>query len=361
MTTLWAFILVLSGLILVHELGHFLVARGFGIRVLKFSIGFGPRIVGFEKGGTDYCISAIPLGGFVKMLGEQPNEPIPDELKHLSFSHKPVWQKALVVAAGPLSNIFFATFIFFWIFMIAGQPILLPVVGSVQKGSPAQHAGIKPGDEIISVDGKKIDSWDELSLIIRSSKGKQLLLEIKRDKKTLFIKITPKVEELKDIFGEKVKIPVIGVTAKGVMRTIHLSPLKALKDAFISTWNITVLTVQSFIKLIERVIPLSTLGGPILIAKLAGQQAKQGLMNLFYFMAVLSINLGLLNLLPIPVLDGGHLMFFLFEAVTGRPLSMRQMEIAQQIGIIILGALMLLVFYNDIARVLGFGHLIGGP
>ncbi len=361
MTTLWAFILVLSGLILVHELGHFLVARGLGIRVLKFSIGFGPRIAGINRGGTDYCISALPLGGFVKMLGEQPNEPISEADKPFSFSHRPVLHRALVVAAGPLANIFFATFIFFWVFLISGQPTLLPVIGSVQKGSPAQKAGIKKGDEIIAIDGHKVISWQRLSQIVRASKGRPVALTIKRKTKIIHIKVTPRLEKLKDIFGEKIDVPVIGVTAAGKMRTKHLTPIEAVKEAFIGTWNITILTVEGFVKLAERVIPLSTLGGPILIAKLAGQQAKQGMMNLFYFMAVLSINLGLLNLLPIPVLDGGHLVFFLFEGITGRPLSMRQMEIAQQIGIVILGALMLLVFYNDIARVFGFGHLIGGP
>ncbi len=361
MTTLWSFLLVLSGLIFFHELGHFTVARLFGIKVLKFSIGFGPRVWGIIKNGTDYCISAIPLGGFVKMLGELPNEEVPPEEQHLSFSHRPVYQRALVVAAGPFANFLLAQVIFFFILLIYGNPILLPEIGSVEPDSPAAAAGLKKGDVFLAVNDIQIKSWADVSKTIKESQGKEIIVKIKRGDKTLSFKIKPKFTTLKNIFGEEVKVPIIGVTASGNIHIEKVDPVRAFFMSFERTWEIIRLTWEGFVKIIERVIPLSTLGGPIMIAQMAGQQAQQGLLNLFYFMAVLSINLGILNLLPIPVLDGGHLVFFALEAIKGRPLTPRQMQFAQQIGLFILGSLMLLVFYNDIARLLGLLPTIPKP
>ncbi len=353
MTTLWSFLLVLSGLILVHETGHFLVARSLGIRVLKFSLGFGPRIWGLVRGGTDYCISAIPLGGFVKMLGEQPGETIPPEDIPYSFSHRPLWHRALVVAAGPLSNLVFAWLVFFVIFAGYGRPILLPDIGAVQQGSPAQMAGILPGDRIIALDGQPIKTWEQVSDLIKASGGRSLELTIERKGKKVLLKVTPRINRLKDIFGEEVETPAIGVTAAGHFEVERLNLLASFHEASSQAYNLIVLTLKGFLKLAQRAIPLSTLGGPIMIAQMAGEQAQQGFLNLFYFMALLSINLGLLNLLPIPVLDGGHLFLYFIEFVVGRPLSMRQKEIAQHVGIVILGALMIIVFYNDIMRLFG--------
>ncbi len=353
MTTLWSFLLVLSGLILVHEAGHFLVARSLGVRVLKFSLGFGPRVWGMVRQGTDYCISAIPLGGFVKMLGEQPGETVAPEDQPYSFSHKPLWQRALVVAAGPVANLAFAWLIFFFIFAGYGRPILLPDIGKVQPDSPAQQAGIMPGDRITALDGQPIETWEQVSDLIKVSGGRTLEISIEREGKPIILKVTPQLNKLKNIFGEEVETPVIGVTAAGHFEVEKLNPLVALQEATFRTYDLIALTLKGFLKLAQRVIPLSTLGGPIMIAQMAGEQAQQGFLNLFYFMALLSINLGLLNLLPIPVLDGGHLFLYLVEAVTGKPLSMRQKEIAQQVGIVILGALMILVFYNDLMRLFG--------
>ncbi len=356
MTTLWSFLLVLSLLILVHELGHFLVARAFGVKVLKFSIGFGPRIWGVVKGDTDYCISAFPLGGFVKMLGEQPGEEIPEEERGLSFSHKPVWQRAAIVVAGPLSNLVFAGVIIFAILTLYGNPVLLPEIGEVQQESPAEAAGLQPGDLIVAANGSRVETWDKLSSIIRNSKGRSIRLTVKRNGSELVLSVTPKLKKVKNIFGEESEVPIIGVTAAGNLKIEKLNPLSAFSLAVSKTYDLINLTFKGFLKIIKRDIPLSVLGGPIMIAQMAGQQAQQGMLNLFYFMALLSVNLGLLNLFPIPVLDGGHLLFFGIEAITRRPVSMRQREIAQQIGIFILIALMLLVFYNDIARIMGFGN-----
>ncbi|RUM90073.1 MAG: RIP metalloprotease RseP [Thermodesulfatator sp.] len=353
MTTFWSFLLVLSGLIFFHELGHFVVARGLGIRVLKFSIGFGPRIWGIIKNGTDYCISAVPLGGFVKMLGEQPNEDIAPEDKPYSFAHRPVYQRAMVVAAGPFANFLLAQLIFFFIFLFYGNPVLLPEIGNVKPDSPAQKAGIKKGDVFVSVNGKPVSNWDDVSQYIGHSHGEPIELTIKRGSQELKLTVTPQVTTVKNIFGEEIKRPLIGITAAGKLRIEKVNPIIALKLSVERTWELTKLTWQGFVKIIERVVPLSALGGPIMIAQMAGQQAEQGMLNLFYFMALLSINLGLLNLLPIPVLDGGHLFFFTIEAVIGRPLTAKQMQIAQQVGLLLLGSLMLLVFYNDIARLLG--------
>lgn len=354
MTTVWSFLLVLSLLILVHELGHFIVARAFGVKVLKFSIGFGPRVWGIVKGDTDYCISAFPLGGFVKMLGEQPDEIVPEEEKDQSFSHKPLWQRAAIVAAGPISNLLFAAVIIFFILIFYGNPVLLPQIGEVQPDSPAYVGGLKPGDYILAVNNKPVETWEELSLLIRSSQGKPLKLTVKRGETVLDLTITPTIKKIKNVFGEELEVPIIGVTAAGKLKIEKLNPLSAFYLAGVKTYNLIKLTFKGFAKIITRDVPLSVLGGPIMIAQMAGQQAQQGMVNLFYFMALLSVNLGLLNLFPIPVLDGGHLFFFAIEAIIGRPLSMRQKEIAQQIGIVILAALMLLVFYNDIARLMGF-------
>lgn len=353
MTTVWSFLLVLSVLIFVHELGHFFMARFFGIRVLKFSIGFGPRLWGIVKNGTDYCISAFPLGGFVKMLGEDKEEKVnPDDIPH-SFSHKPLWQRAMVVFSGPFYNLLFAWVIFFVIYMAYGNPIILPVIGNVQPGSPAEMAGIKSGDHIISVYNKPIYSWNEVSNTIKSAKGKSVTIKVKREAKELQMTVTPEIKKLKNIFGEEVETPIIGITAAGNLKIERLDPFTAFGSAFVRTYELIFLTIKGIIKLIQRVVPLSSLGGPIMIAQMAGQQAELGILNLFFFMALLSINLGVLNLLPIPVLDGGHLVIFGIEAVLRRPLTVRQQEILTKAGMIFLGALMLFVFYNDIMRLIG--------
>jgi len=231
----------------------------------------------------------------------------------------------------------------------------------VQTGSPAEAAGIRPGDRIVSIDGHSVDTWEDVSKEIRKGGGRAIVLEIERQGHTVTLSVTPMVTSVKNIFGEEVKMPMIGVKAAGKLEIKHLNPIDSVAMAFSRTWNLIVLTAKGFVKIVQRVVPLSSLGGPIMIAQLAGQQAELGVLNLFYFMALLSINLGLLNLLPIPVLDGGHLVFYFVEMVLGRPLTVRQMQLAQQVGIVILGSLMLLVFYNDLARVLGFLPQIGAP
>ena len=351
-------IIVLGVLIFVHELGHFIAAKLNGVRVLVFSLGFGPRLFGFKAGETEYVLSAVPLGGYVKMLGESRDEDAegeaeaePDEdEKAVSYAFKSPWRRLAIIIAGPGANIVFAAFVFSLVYLF-GVPSLLPVVGEVNYKMPAFSAGIKPGDRIVKIDGRKIATWDELSSAVRSSGGRQLRIGIERAGERLQIAIVPQKIESKNMFGEPVTSYVIGVTAAGKTAIKHYQPGRALVEGLKETWNVAYLTVVGFIKMVERVIPAKELGGPIMIAQMAGQHAKAGILSLLYFMGIISVNLGILNLFPIPVLDGGHLLFITLELILGRPVSRRKIELAQQVGLCLLVSLMVFVFYNDLARI----------
>ncbi len=351
-TSIFAFIIVLGILIFFHELGHFLVARFFGVGVEKFSLGFGPRIVGKKIGITDYRISAIPLGGYVKMVGEEPNAKIdPDDLP-LSFTHKHVAKRILIVAAGPIFNLLLAVVLFFLIFQISGTYILKPVIGEVQQGMPAQKSGLEKGDKILAVSGTAVESWEEMAAIIMASEGKTLNLTVSRDGYTSVVKVTPVLKSIQNIFGESIQRYVIGITASGDVYSKSLNPFQAVLESLTQTYKIAELTIISVAKLIQGTLSTKTLGGPIMIAELAGQQAKLGVTNLVFFIALISINLAILNFLPIPVLDGGHLLFFFIEVILKRPVSIKVREVAQQAGMFVLILLMIFVFYNDITRIL---------
>jgi len=358
MNTIISFVIVLGILIFVHEFGHFICAKLFRVKVLKFSLGFGPTVVGKQMGETEYVISAFPLGGYVKMYGENPNEEVEEELISRSFAYKPVWQRFIIVACGPLFNLFFAAFLFFMIFAVAGLPQPLPgtKIGPVAPGSPAEAAGLKQGDIIVSINGQKTDKWADVVELVGKSEGKPIQLVIKRGDETFETTGTPKLQEDKDIFGEAVgKRYLLGImrTEEVVYEKVPLS--EALKAGVIQTWNIIYLTILAIVKIFQRVVPASELGGPILIAQLAGQQMKAGLVNFINFMAFISINLGILNLLPVPILDGGHLVFFSVEALRGKPLSMKTQEMWQQVGLVLLISLMFFVFYNDLVRIFTHG------
>ncbi len=352
MHSIIAVVLVLGVLIFFHELGHFLVARLVGVKVLRFSLGFGPRLFGINRNGTDYCLSLIPLGGYVKLLGENPNEILSPKEIPFSFLHRPLKDRFLIVVAGPIANFVLAWILFSFVFLFHGRPYILPVIGEIMPNSPAARTGLMSGDHILKIDGVPIKSWEEMAKFVRSSQGKSLKLLIKRKDKTFEVTVTPEIKEVTNLFGEKIKIPVIGVSAAGISATEKLNTFSALLDSFLRVFILIKLTILAFIKLIERVLPLSTLGGPIFIAQLASREAQQGIWPLAFFTGVLSVNLGVLNLLPIPVLDGGHLLFYTIEAVRGRPVSLKTRELAQQIGIAILITLMLVVFYNDILRLI---------
>ena len=358
MNSLLSFVVLLGLLIFVHELGHFLFAKLFGVKVLKFSLGFGPKVFGRQHGETEYVISAFPLGGYVKMLGEQPEDEVASEEKERSFSAKPVWQRMIVVAAGPLFNLFFAVLLFFAIFAVVGLPDLVPgtAIGEVSPDSPAAAAGLQAGDTIVAIDGNPTEKWEDVSGMVATSEGRKLILTIQRDGKSLELVGQPTTQPTRNIFGE-----VVGERyLLGISRLDELVYRKiGLGEAFVAgcsqTWTFIYLTIMGIVKIIQSVVPASELGGPIRIAQLAGERLQAGMLHWLHFMGILSINLGVLNLLPIPILDGGHLVFFSLEAVRRKPLSLSAQDIWQRFGLILLGTLMIFVFYNDIVRLFGVG------
>jgi len=350
--TIIATIVVLGVLIFAHELGHFLAAKWARVGVVTFSLGFGPKILGRKIGETQYQISAIPLGGYVKMIGEEPGEKIPPELIPKSFSHQPVGRRLGIVFAGPFFNFLFAIAAFAVAFTV-GLPTLLPEVGEVKPDFPAFQAGLQKGDRILEVNGAPVKRWEDLAKAIHESVDRPLQLKVERGKEVFPLSVTPQVSTQKNLFGDDVRVGLIGISPSGTTFTERADPFTAVYRAVVQSWRVTELTVISIYKIIEGKVSAKTIGGPLLIAQLAGQQAKAGALSLVIFMAVISINLVILNILPIPVLDGWHLLMFLIEGAIGRPVSLKLRERAQQVGIFIIILLMLLVFYNDISRILG--------
>jgi regulator of sigma E protease len=343
-----AFVIVLGVLIFFHELGHFLVARIFGVGVEKFSLGFGPRILGKTVGRTDYRISLIPLGGYVKMVGDEPDAPIEPALLPIAFTHKPIWQRFVIVAAGPLFNLLLALVIFFLVFLTSGTYVLQPVVGEVDQDSPAAQAGLMKGDLVLRIDGVAVEDWETMAAKIAESQGRPITIEVARGETQQRFQVIPERRAAQNLFGEDIQRYVIGVRSAGDYTPVKLSLPAAFTMSFKHTWDVIELTVVAVGKLIMGKLPATALGGPIKIAKMAGAQAREGLVNLLWFTAVISINLGILNFLPIPVLDGGHLMFFAIEILSRRPVSLKIREVAQQFGIFLLVLLMIFVLYNDI-------------
>jgi len=452
-TTIISFVVVIGILILIHELGHFLVARLTGVGVERFSIGFGPVLLRWRGKETEYCLSAIPMGGYVKMLGEEsPIEggaSLPYDPKK-AFALKPLWARFLIVFAGPGMNFVLAALIVAIVLMTMGRPVWPPIAGrvaeggsayaaglrsgdvitaidgtkisywedvdravsraagkpleltvkrgdttlpmsvaaqkttvqdpilresktlwdigagpesvpqisSVSSGSPAEAGGLKPGDVVVSVGGKRVYSADDLVQAIRSRPRQALAIEIERDGKRQQLTVTPNAEEEKGPGGETVKVGRIqaGIGSKAVSFVAY-DPIRALWHGTTWTKEMTVVTLKGFWKLVVGTIDRSNIGGPIQIASMAGQQAREGLGPLAMFTAIISVNLAVLNLLPVPMLDGGHLFFFVIEAVLGRPLSLRKREAAQQLGFVLLMLLMVYALYNDLVRIDAFKFL----
>lgn len=360
MTIIYALILF-GVLIFVHEFGHFIVAKLMGVKVQKFSLGFGPKIVGFTRGDTEYVIAAFPLGGFVKMLGqsdmpeEDGEETISEEDKPRAFLFQPVWKRFLIVLAGPVFNLLFASLTFMTILMI-GIPAMHPDVGATIANSPAQLAGVQKGDRILEIEGEKIAQWEEMTAIIYKNPGKPLDFKIMREGKTVSLKISPEKKKEKNIFGEEIEIGLIGIRPLGTEFTKRFSPLEAIPLGFRRTYDYAALNMKGIAKLIQRTIPSDSIGGPILIFQMAGKQASHGALTFFTFMGGMNVMLGIMNLLPIPVLDGGHLFFFVIEWIRKKPLSDKIMLNAQKVGLALLALLMAFAFYNDILRI-----IIGKP
>ncbi|MBF0177149.1 MAG: RIP metalloprotease RseP [Magnetococcales bacterium] len=351
-TIFWA-VVVLGALIFVHELGHFLAARFFQVKVLVFSLGFGPRIWSWRSSekGTEYQLAAIPLGGYVKMLGESPDDtdPIAPEDRPFAFNAKPVFPRFCIVLAGPMFNFLFAIVAVTAANMI-GVGELLPVIGSVSEGMPAQSAGLLPGDRITFVGDQPVKRWDVMSRSIKKSHGESVELTVVRGEKTFQVSILPRVHEVPNLFGEPVKQVLIGILPSRDEEIVRYPFWEALGHGVVHTWQMTDMMMTGIWKIITRVVSPKEIGGPILIADLAGQAARQGPTNLLFFMAMISINLGLLNLLPVPILDGGHLMFLTVEGILGRALNEKTLVMATRVGIMFIVALMSLAFYNDISR-----------
>jgi regulator of sigma E protease len=350
MNSLIGFVVVLGVLIFFHELGHFILAKAFGVGVEKFSLGFGPKILAKTIGRTEYRLSAIPLGGYVKMVGEQPDEELePDDIP-FSFTHKSVLQRLLIVAAGPVFNLCLAMIIFFGVFWFSGMRMRQPVIKEVKAGYPAESAGFLSGDKVLAINGSLIVSWSELSEKILDSGGSPLEITLLRGNRQINLYVTPADDMMENIFGEKQHQYIIGITPTGDFVTKRLGPIEAFSESLKRTFFVCEVTVLTIVKVFQGVISVKTIGGPILIAQMAGKQVEQGLISLLIFIAWISVNLGILNLLPVPVLDGGHILFFTIEAIIRRPVSIKTREIAQQVGIFLLLMLMVFVFYNDIMR-----------
>ena len=355
MNTIVSFIVVLGILIFVHELGHFLFAKLFKVRVLKFSLGFGPKLFGKTIGDTEYQISAFPLGGYVKMFGENPDEQEGAATeKEASFAHKKVWQRFLIVFAGPLFNLLFTVILFFMIFFFMGLPDSRDTtrIGQVNPDSPAAIAGVQVDDTILAINGTPTMEWMDVLNMVKDSGGDNLEFTVARGSKDIKIVVTPQQLPVKNIFGEEVEQRfMIGIVKAEELFYSPTGIVGATQAAFSQTWMYISLTALGFVKLAQQVVPVSELGGPILIAQIAGKQMQAGWVNYLFFMGLLSVNLGLLNLLPIPVLDGGHLVFLTIEAIRRRPLTEKLQIVAQQMGMALLGVLMIFVFYNDLLRI----------
>ena len=346
-------VVVLGLLIFLHELGHFAVAKWSGVMVQRFSLGFGPRLLAWTSGDTEYAISAVPLGGYVKMLGEDPEEEVPASEAMRAFSHQALWKRFLIVVAGPAMNLITACVAFSLVFAIygAGSPSDLAKIGGVVEGMAASKAGLARGDAVLAIDAKPIATWEQLSDTVRASGGAPLHFQVRREGGAIEeLAVTPEEKPERSPFGEELgKAYLIGI--ERFVEVAPVSLINAIGLGAYQTYFWVKMTLLSVVKIFQGSVSARDLGGPILIVRAAGQQAQLGLEYLIRFLGLISVNLGVLNLLPIPILDGGHLLFFGFEAVRGRPLAMRHREMAQQVGLFLLLALMVFVVYNDISRI----------
>jgi len=355
------FLFVLTIVVFFHELGHFLMARWCGIKVLVFSIGFGPEIAGFnDRYGTRWKISAVPLGGYVKFFGDENAASVPDQAaavvmteaeKKDSFIFQPVGARAAVVAAGPIANFLLAIGIFAGIFMTVGKQTTSARVDAVQSGSAAEAAGFKPSDLVLTINGEKIESFSDMQRIVSISAGALLAIEVERGDTQVTLRAIPQLKEVKDNFGNVHRLGVLGISrsmAPGDIKTEKVVPLRAIVMGAQETWFVVDRTLSYITGVFTGREAADQLGGPIRIAQVSGQVATAGFAPLIHLTAVLSISIGLLNLFPIPLLDGGHLLFYAIETIRGRPLSERAQELGFRIGLAIVLMLMIFATFNDI-------------
>ena len=341
-------VVVFSILIVVHEFGHFIMAKRCGVRVEKFSLGFGPKILGVKMGDTEYRISAIPLGGYVKMAGETPEDNLTG--KPWEFLSKPPGQRFKIIVSGAALNYILGIVLFTAVFMM-GAPALLSVVGEVMDGTPAQKAGIREGDRIISIDGQEIEYWDQLQSIVQKKTEGKLKLQIERNSRVIRLNIKPAVEERKDIFGNEVRIAIMGIRPSEELTFVKYDPAESIYRGTVRAFELTALTFKAIWNMIlGRLSVKDSMTGPVGIFVLTAKVARLGFVYLLNFMAVISISLAIFNVLPIPVLDGGHILFLIIEKIRRRPLSVKVQETATQIGLGFLILLMMFVLYYDVLR-----------
>jgi len=360
--TLVPFLFVLTVVVFVHEMGHYLIGRWCGIGVKAFSIGFGPELFGFyDRRGTRWKLCAIPLGGYVKFVGDMnatSSQPSTEELESLTeaerevaFHTQPIWKRAATVVAGPLFNFLLTIAVFAVLFSLYGRPVLEPTVAEVTAGSPAQKAGIQPGDRFVKVDGSKVETFADVQRLVSGRAGDAITFTMLRDGKEIDVTATPEPMEQQDALGNKIKVAVIGVVNNaelGQPRLISYTPAGAVVAAVEETGHVIERTGQFLQRFALGREDKCQLGGPIKIAKMSGQAAKLGFEWLVQLVAFLSVGIGFLNLLPIPPLDGGHLLFYGVEAVIRRPVSERTMEMAYRTGLFLVLGFMGFVFWNDL-------------
>jgi regulator of sigma E protease len=359
-----AFVFVLSIVVFIHEYGHFWVGRRCGVGVTTFSVGFGPELWGWtDRYGTRWKLSAIPLGGYVKFVGDMNGASVPDDEtlaqmneheRSISFHHQPLWKRAAIVAAGPIANFLLAIVIFATLAFVTGRQVLLPRIEAVQAGSVAESAGFRAGDLILSIDGRRMTSFSDVQRIVSTSAGDSLTFLVQREERRVTIVATPAVREV-DVPGfAKQRLGMIGLHASqnpADLSYVRYGVVDSLTHGVTETWAILDRTVNLVVRLVRGKESPDQLSGPIGIMRVSGEVASNGGIGpLMSLMAILSVSIGLLNLFPVPMLDGGHLMFYAIEALRGRPLSDRAQEIGFRIGLALVLMLMLFSTWNDIVH-----------
>jgi len=354
------FLVVLTILVFVHELGHYLIARRNGVRIEVFSIGFGPELFGWhDRAGTRWKFSAIPLGGYVKMFGDAdassglaaPNiNQLTAAERDVSFHCKSLGQRAAIVAAGPIANFVFAIVMLAVLFMTYGQPFTPAEVGQVQPSSAAEQGGMKAGDLIVGINGRNIERFEDVQQLVRLNPGVPMAIVVKRDGQPVSLNVTPRSTEVTDRFGDRHQIGLLGIGRNGI-EYVRRDPVTAVGRAVGETWNLVASTLEAMGQIIMGTRGTEELGGPLRIAQISGEVAQNGIVPVIWLMAVLSINLGLINLFPVPVLDGGHLAFYAAEAIRGKPLGQRAQEYGFRVGLALVLTLMVFATWNDLVHI----------
>lgn len=358
--TIFSFVIVLSVIVFIHEFGHYLAARLCGVRVEEFSIGFGREIFGLhDSHGTRWKFSLLPLGGYVKMFGDETEASTPDALKleemsdedkAVSFHYKSLPRKAIIVSAGPAANFILTIGIFTWSLLTTGLAVNDPIIGEVMKDTPAQAAGLQTGDYVVTIDDKKVKTFSDIPRLLATNTGTEVTIVIKRGEDTLTLPITPIMREDEDMLGNKIKRPLIGVVSYK-LKFETLGVLPAIGEAVKRTWDLTLATFDYMGQLIAGKRDAEELKGPVGIAQLSGQATEKGFDTVLWFIAMLSANLGLINLFPIPPLDGGHLVYYAVEGARGRPMAQKFQEWGFRAGFALIITLMIFVTFNDIKNI----------